>query len=416
MTGRRHRVGILLGALLTLALVASALLEAPASLHSGQSVRTRGSPDPSGSPGTDQAGARPSAGSPWLSAMAPLGPESVLSVRTPGSHVPRGTWGTGTAGSAPSALSMPSMPSMPSMDAIASLLTLEPPLASVPAPPWTAAESPTDMSAAGAASAPPVPAPSARPSPQGPSPPAPYGPSPEPSRPDVAAAARAAAPTARLGLLVVDRVGGRTVAELEPDRQFASQSLVKLLMAMDWLLTHGPPDEERRARLVRMLGVSDDGVADELWSTNGGPDIVRRMSERVGLRGTTPPADPSMWGDTRTTAADMAALYRYLLERAPREHRDLVLDGLRAFSPTAADGFRQAFGIPAVAQGRPWIGKQGWACCLPGYALHTTGLVGADERFVVVLLSEHPTALGWSAAVTAVNAATAALAPALTPS
>ncbi|SHE93478.1 serine hydrolase [Streptoalloteichus hindustanus] len=236
---------------------------------------------------------------------------------------------------------------------------------------------------------------------------------PDPVRPELAVAAREAAPSARLGIQVLDRDSGRTVVEWEPEQQFASQSLVKLLLAVDWLHTHGPPDAARRYRLGRMLAVSDDSVADELWSTNGGPEIVDRMSELVGLRGTTPPADPTMWGDTRTTAADMVALYRYLLERAPPAHRALVLDALGAFAPSAADGFDQAFGIPTVARGQHWVVKQGWACCLPGYSLHTTGVVGANNRFVVAVLSEHPTAGRWSAAVAAVNAATAALVPAL---
>lgn len=56
---------------------------------------------------------------------------------------------------------------------------------------------------------------------------------------------------------------------------------------------------------------------------------------------------------------------------------------------------------PAVAEqvGTPILATQGWMCCQSGRAhLHTAGVAGPDQRYLVVVLSRVPRAARWDAA------------------
>ena len=101
--------------------------------------------------------------------------------------------------------------------------------------------------------------------------------------------------------------------------------------------------------------------------TSGGPAIVTRWAAKLNLTGTRPPADPGKWGDTRITAKDVVRIYQYVLAKAP----GAILTALRGATERGSDGFRQYFGIPDAAGGRPWAVKQGWSCCNPARTLHT---------------------------------------------
>jgi hypothetical protein len=180
------------------------------------------------------------------------------------------------------------------------------------------------------------------------------------------AAARQVEPNTTLGAVVLDRVDGGAVLSVNPDRQFRSASLVKLLIAIDAL--HGGADEPDRERLARMLSTSDDEIASSFW-VRLGPDLVRRVTKLAGLRGTGPPELSGQW----------------------------------------ADDFDQHFGIPDGLDAH-WAVKQGWGNNDHAMVLHSTGLVGADWRYVVVLLTEHPLGSGWRTSADAVTAADGALA------
>jgi hypothetical protein len=110
----------------------------------------------------------------------------------------------------------------------------------------------------------------------------------------------------------------------------------------------------------------------------------------------------------------VAQAYRYLLDRAPAAHRDLIMGELRKATPCGTDRYDQYFGIPRALP-RPWAIKQGWSGfgdvpatpCRPSGesgvrtvsapdlglgrpVLHTTGVVGEDDRQIVVVLTLHP--------------------------
>ncbi|MFB4307268.1 hypothetical protein [Actinomadura sp. GTD37] len=230
--------------------------------------------------------------------------------------------------------------------------------------------------------------------------------SPEPGEPKATEASKAPVVRVPAGVLasyaVFDRGAGRVVLEREARRTFRSASVVKILIAVDYLERHRASAADR-ASLASMLRSSDDQAATEFWRRGGRGKIIERMVRRVGLAETAPPPaeKPGFWGYTALSARDVVKTYRYLLEAAPGE---FVMEQLRRSTPCGKDGFDQTFGIPRAVKG-PRAVKQGWsgfgdvpaepcgggvrpAAWGPGLGigrpvLHTTGVVG--DKIVVVL-------------------------------
>jgi hypothetical protein len=265
---------------------------------------------------------------------------------------------------------------------------------------------------------------------------APPGPPPSPTAAPSPAASGALVPAGvTAGIAVFDRQTGAFTEQRNVTQRFRSASLVKLLIALDYLWNRGPGyavAAADRDRFDLMLRSSDDDAASYFWKLDGSGAIVTRMVGRLSLQDTTPPpANRTGWGSTALSAADLVRVYRYLLDQAPGPVRDAVLGDLRRSTRCGTDGFDQSFGIPS-AFSRPWAVKQGWyefggkpptrcvetaaapagplADPLPpagpagppawpvavrapvdvdwtGEVLHTTGTVGAGDRAIVVVLT-----------------------------
>ncbi|GAB2522982.1 serine hydrolase [Nocardia heshunensis] len=223
------------------------------------------------------------------------------------------------------------------------------------------------------------------------------------------AAIQDASPGTEVGIDVIDTGTGAVVAALAADRQFYTASVVKILIALDALHGQGrQADSADPARLEQMLATSDDDIADELWSAGGGTAIVSRMIDLIGLTGTQPPDDSAEWGETRTTPADVVAVYRYLTTVVPEPDRQVILNGLRHTTRIAADGTDQSFGIPSAFPGVPTAVKQGWMMMNASTTMNTTGLVAAaaDQplRYLVVVLTTQPAGISWTTAGSALTA------------
>jgi hypothetical protein len=273
-------------------------------------------------------------------------------------------------------------------------------------------------------------------------------PRPEKAAGTVRAAAAEIPPGVTAGVAVYDRRAGTFTEQVNDSAKFRSASVVKLLLALDFLWDRGPdyviPPADR-ARLEPMLRSSDDAAANHYWTTYGGSAIIDRMvsPDRLGLRDTEgPPAGyPGYWGYTAVSARDTVAIYQYILEKAPAPVRTFIMDNLRASTRCASDSFDQHFGI-AGAFDRPWAVKQGWAgayadgTCGPQSAagaragtpgtddkaaaraaavdltrpaLHTTGTVGADDRSIVAVLTLHPVGTSYGKAYTDIGRLTRSL-------
>ncbi|MGH3429609.1 MAG: hypothetical protein ACRDQZ_18915 [Mycobacteriales bacterium] len=242
--------------------------------------------------------------------------------------------------------------------------------------------------------------------------------------------------------VLYDRETNSVTSELNPTKQYRSASLVKLLIALDYLQTKGSLDAVSatdRAALQSMLRSSDDVAARNFWQAAGRDQVITRMVPRLGLRQTQPPADPNYWGYTALSASDVVKIYRYLLDDDdPQGFKAFVLAQLHQSTRCAVDGRDQSFGIPSAVP-TPVGVKQGWSGfgetpagqeCSPttlaekaAYGkeapdgvnprsaqrkgapsidltsplLHTSGLVDGDSKILVVL-TLYPANTSWDTA------------------
>jgi hypothetical protein len=233
-------------------------------------------------------------------------------------------------------------------------------------------------------------------------------------------------PGVTAGVAVFDRQTGQFTDVLNPDLQFRSASVVKLLLVLDYLWNRGPEYEipaSDRARLEVMLRSSDDDAASYYWDHLGGTQIIDRMVQRLGLTHTAgPPAThPGFWGYAAFTAGDTVRIYQYLLDRAPAPVRAFVMGNLHQATRYGSDGFDQYFGIASVFDPDFSI-KQGWSgfptstakpmadgVDLTSEALHTTGTVGTDDRTIVAVYTLHPNGTPYGKAYTDVTRLTRSL-------
>jgi hypothetical protein len=246
--------------------------------------------------------------------------------------------------------------------------------------------------------------------------------------------------------LMFDRLTNRVVLSQDPDKQYRSASVVKLLIALDYLTIKGslanvPADD--LAQLQSMLRSSDDDAARYFYRGDGYTDVITRMVTKLGLQHTAPPADRNYWGYTAISASDILRTYQYLLHDTNDEFGSFILDQIGQSTQCAKDGSNQYFGIPSAVPA-PFRIKQGWSAfgdviptpeCpgttaraklgqtnsgeeapagtalpadgvdLTSHLLHTTGLVDHDRRILIVL-SLYPTTVSWDDAAAKITSVT----------
>lgn len=185
------------------------------------------------------------------------------------------------------------------------------------------------------------------------------------------------------------------------DQLVAIASVAKLFIADD-LLSHGSssPDgagqlsSADRQALDSMLRSSDDGAAETFWAARGGETIITDVAARYGLTSTAPPSD-GQWWNTVSSASDLVHYYDRLLSGSgglSGERAQIIVDDLAGSTAAGADGYPQRFGIPDGLFAERVAVKQGWMCCMDGGSwMHlSTGIIGADRRYVMVIESLQP--------------------------
>ena len=224
-------------------------------------------------------------------------------------------------------------------------------------------------------------------------------------------------PGTRVGVLALDLDTGQPVANYNETTPMYTASVVKLLIAIDLLHTEDwQPDDATSAELERMLSLSDDGIADDLWGEDGGNSIVTRAAELIGLTGTQPPEDPTQWGEAVMSAQDIVTTYEFIRNDIPAPAQDVLMTGMSNAASTAADGFQQYFGIPTGLPGTTWAIKQGWMLLMSTTVLDTTGMVGLGPTmpYAVAIMTELPAGTSWKSGMDAVSAGAGALKAAFT--
>ncbi|GAA0964748.1 hypothetical protein [Actinocorallia libanotica] len=254
------------------------------------------------------------------------------------------------------------------------------------------------------------------------------------------AAAPKVAPGVSARWVVYDRTTKKITSRRSAHRTVRSASVVKILIALDYLQRRGGKVASAdAARFRAMLRSSDDKAATHFWNLGGKGALVKRMSRRIGLTDTAPPpaAQPGYWGYTAISAMDVAKTYRYLLEKASPRVRSTIMGHLRRATRCGTDGFDQSFGLPGATK-RAGAVKQGWsgfgltppypctngarsaggARFVPAAApdlglgrpvLHTTGTVGGQDRWIVVVLTLNPAGASYRSSVNRITALTRSL-------
>jgi hypothetical protein len=218
---------------------------------------------------------------------------------------------------------------------------------------------------------------------------------------------------AAAGIVLVRRDAPRCTASASGDETFATASVVKLLIAIEVLRANGS-DPDVAERVTRMLRLSDDDIASDYWARYGGPQIINDSIKLMNLTSLTAPADdPGEWGSTRIDALDVARIWQYVLDDAPASVRDPILAGTGGATRIAGDGTDQYFGIPDGLPNATWWIKQGWGTSKGRRVINTTGLIGKNHDAVLVVLTSHPTSIGYQTCKQAATEAVSALAGAL---
>ncbi|WP_433257064.1 hypothetical protein ACQPYK_19345 [Streptosporangium sp. CA-135522] len=202
------------------------------------------------------------------------------------------------------------------------------------------------------------------------------------------------------GYVVFDRQSGKVTSHRNAHRKFRSASVVKILIAIDYLESHRSVPRNDLALLKVMLRVSDDNAATSFWTRGGQGRIIERTARKLGLTDTAPPPAglPGFWGYTSLSALDVTRTYRYLLDRADPKVSGLILGHLRQAEQCGSDGFDQYFGIPRGVA-RPWAVKQGWSGygSTPPVRCRQAGPAGAPEKATATGVAPGTTATATSA-------------------
>jgi hypothetical protein len=211
------------------------------------------------------------------------------------------------------------------------------------------------------------------------------------------ATTQAAEDGADISVVVHDRITGRTASNGSISA-IETASVAKLFIADDLLYqastgqTQLSPDD--RQALDVMLQSSDDDAGEAFWQRGGGDAITTRVANRYGL-GSTGPGSDGRWWNTVTTPADLVRYYDMLLDGTgglPVDRAGIIIDDLSRATPQGDDGYPQRFGIPDGLYAEPVAVKQGWMCCVgPNWMHLSTGVIGPQHRYVMVIESQQPT-------------------------
>ena len=201
---------------------------------------------------------------------------------------------------------------------------------------------------------------------------------------------------ATISIAVLDRANNHMLSNGN-DQLIAIASVAKLFIADELLSQESSSDGELssadRQALDSMLSSSDDGAAETLWGERGGETIITDVAGRYGLTSTTPPSD-GRWWNTMSSASDLVHYYDMLLNGSgglSGQRAEIIVNDLAGSTATAADGYPQRFGIPDGLSAEPVAVKQGWMCCIGDSWMHlSTGIIGSDRRYVMVVESLQP--------------------------
>ena len=165
------------------------------------------------------------------------------------------------------------------------------------------------------------------------------------------------------------------------DKQFASASVVKAMLLVQYLRTHPRVSTHERFLLARMIVASDDAATDEIFAQVGSGGLGA-LARTAGMRRFTPAAE---WALSGVTAADQARFFSDIDRFVPGRHRAL-LDRL-----LSERGRYRGWGIPQAALTHGWRvwWKDGWMHSASGELLLQVARLERDGiGFAVAVIAD----------------------------
>jgi hypothetical protein len=197
----------------------------------------------------------------------------------------------------------------------------------------------------------------------------------------------------RTGIGVIDVRTGAYYGAGEDTASFASESVAKVLIATELLLT-GQMSGETEATAFQMISESDDDAADDLYALAGGDNVINLVASHYGIADLgTSPVEPGWWGDTEITAKGIVEFYA-AVAKDPTVGPWLI-NAMAKTTEYAADGTDQFFGLPSATLGAAV--KQGWGddgTDSPNAVFNSTGYVDTDRYAVAILVDGPPDSYG----------------------
>jgi hypothetical protein len=193
----------------------------------------------------------------------------------------------------------------------------------------------------------------------------------------------------RAGFAVIDDRG--VLSGYHLDMTFASASVVKAMLLIDYLRSHAGISVGMRVTLARMIIVSDNAAASSLFRVVGD----RGLYSCARLVGMTHFAVGANWALARITAADQAHLFFSMDTYVPPQYRDWVR---YLFSHITR---AHCWGIPEVARPAGWkvFFKGGYMPFGNGIVVHEAGRLERDGvTFGLVILTDGRESLAYGAA------------------
>ncbi|HEV8276330.1 MAG TPA: tat pathway signal sequence [Streptosporangiaceae bacterium] len=213
-----------------------------------------------------------------------------------------------------------------------------------------------------------------------------------------------------IGIVLRDRSTGAVWRNRYAGSQIYMASTSKLAMAVTLLLQNQAGvihlSGADRAVMDRMLHVSSDNAADDLWFKYGAT-FYTSYFPRIGLTGAhylhQAGVTGAYWGEMTCTAEDESRLINYVLDRLPAALRDYLVYQLRHVAPV------QHFGVwGAGLAGQPG-NKNGWSVEKPGWIIDSTGFAGPGERYTLAMMNSLDGAGGYQAGTETVTQVAAIL-------
>lgn len=211
------------------------------------------------------------------------------------------------------------------------------------------------------------------------------------TRSDAVAAAARYGPARgyHVGIAVFDTLTRRSYGGGDYTGTFASESVVKVMIA-NRLLVQGRMHGTTARRAYKMITQSDDAIASAFYSSVGGDGLLLWIKRRYNVWDLgTRPRRAGWWGNTHITPLGLVKYYARMKRDATVA--PWLLNAMHHATRYGSDGTYQFFGLPQATTGAAI--KQGWGDDYDDWArsadFNTTGFVNGD-RYAVAILARGP--------------------------